>query len=172
MVQDLVDDRRTEPPYLLGDREMLEAWLEFHRTTLLLKCEGLGDAQRKARPVATSNLSLHGLVRHMAEVERGWFTKVLLSVPDAPPIFYDPDVEDSELVPLDDADWTADLAAWQAECETSRRNAAGKELRFTGEDRGDAVSLRWIYVHMIEEYARHNGHADLLRELLDGAVGW
>jgi len=172
MVGDLEDDRRTEPSYLLGDREMLEGWLEFHRVTLLLKCEGLGDAQRKARPVATSNLSLHGLVRHMAEVERGWFTEVLLSEPDAPLIFYDPAVEDSSFVPLDDADWAADLAVWQAECETSRRNAACKELSFAGEHRGKAVSLRWIYVHMIEEYARHNGHADLIRELLDGAVGW
>ena len=84
MVEDLVDERRTEPPFLLADREMLDAWLEFHRTTLLLKCEGLDDAQRKARPVATSNLSLHGLVRHMAEVERNWFSRVLLSVPQTP----------------------------------------------------------------------------------------
>ncbi len=172
MVEDLVDERRNEPPYLLADREMLEGWLEFHRTTLLLKCEGLDDAQRKARPVATSNLSLHGLVRHMAEVERNWFSRVLLSAPDTPPIWYDPAVEDSELVPLDDADWAADLAAWQAQCETSRRNAAGKDLSFTGERSGETVSLRWIYVHMVEEYARHNGHADLIRELVDGAVGW
>jgi uncharacterized damage-inducible protein DinB len=172
MVEDLVDERRTEPPYLLADREMLEGWLEFHRTTLLLKCEGLDDAQRKARPVATSNLSLHGLVRHMAEVERNWFSRVLLSAPETPPIWYDPAVEDSELVPLDDADWAADLAAWQAQCETSRRNAAGKDLSTTGERRGETVSLRWIYVHMVEEYARHNGHADLIRELVDGTVGW
>lgn len=70
---------------MLGEREMLEAWLEFHRTTLLLKCEGLGDEGRKRRPVSTSNLSLHGLVRHMAEVERNWFRRVLLREPDAPP---------------------------------------------------------------------------------------
>ena len=89
-----------------------------------------------------------------------------------PPIWYDPAVEDSELVPLDDADWAADLSAWQAECEQSRANAAGKDLSFTGIRRGVVVDLRWIYVHMIEEYARHNGHADLIRELLDGAVGW
>ena len=81
-------------------------------------------------------------------------------------------VEDSELVPLDDADWAADLAAWQAECETSRRNAAGQDLGAAGVGTAGAVSLRWIYVHMIEEYARHNGHADLIRELVDGAVGW
>src|ERR1700722_3919300 len=99
MVEDLVDERRTEPPFLLADREMLDAWLEFHRATLLLKCEGLDDAQRKARPVPTSNLSLHGLVRHMAEVERGWFRVTLLCEPDAPSIWFDPAVEDSELVP-------------------------------------------------------------------------
>ncbi len=172
MVEDLVDRRRTEPPYLLADRAMLEAWLEFHRTTLVLKCEGLDDASRKARPVPTSLLSLHGLIRHMAEVERNWFSRVLLAAPETPYIWFDPEVEDSELVPLDDADWEADLAAWHAECEQSRANALGKDLDYTGTRRGEAVSLRWIYVHMIEEYARHNGHADLIRELVDGAVGW
>jgi uncharacterized damage-inducible protein DinB len=172
MSRTLVDARRTVPAYDLADRQMLEAWLELHRVTLLLKCEGLDDAQRKARPVPTSNLSLHGLVRHMAEVERDWFTCVLLAAPDTPRIFADPAVEDSELVPLGDADWAADLAAWQAECGRSEANAAGKDLDYTGELSGEQVSLRWIYVHMIEEYARHNGHADLIRELLDGAVGW
>lgn len=172
MAKDLEDPRRSEPAYLLPDRAMLEAWLEFHRATLLLKCEGLDDEKRKARPVPTSKLSLHGLVRHMAEVERNWFTRGLLSHGDAPFIWFDRAVEDSELVPLDDADWCADLAAWQAECDMSRAAAAGKDLDFVGERDGKPVSLRWIYVHMIEEYARHNGHADLIRELLDGAVGW
>src|SRR6266702_8809984 len=85
MVEDLADPRRTEPPYVLPERRMLEAWLEFHRTTLLLKCEGLDDAARKSRPVPTSKLSLHGLVRHMPEVERTWFQRTLLGrtqVPD------------------------------------------------------------------------------------------
>jgi uncharacterized damage-inducible protein DinB len=172
VVDDLEDPRRTVPAYLLSDRAMLAAWLEFHRATLLLKCEGLDDEKRKAQPVPTSKLSLHGLVRHMAEVERNWFTRVLLSRPDTPPIWYDPAIEDSELVPLDDADWDADLAAWHAECGSSRTAAAGKDLAYEGVRRGEQVSLRWIYVHMIEEYARHNGHADLIRELLDGAVGW
>jgi uncharacterized damage-inducible protein DinB len=156
---------------LLGEREMLEAWLEFHRTTLLLKCEGLGDEGRKRRPVSTSNLSLHGLVRHMAEVERNWFRRVLLREPDAPFIWYDRAVEDSELVPLDAADWQADLAAWRSECDASRRAAAAHHLDDTGVRHGAPCSLRWIYVHMIEEYARHNGHADLIRELVDGSVG-
>lgn len=172
MVEDLTDPRRAEPAHVLPERAMLEAWLEFHRATLLLKCEGAGDSGRKARPVPTSNLSLHGLVRHMAEVERNWFTRVLLTEPATPPIWFDPATEDSELVPLDDADWQADLAAWQAECDHSRAAAAGRDLDDTGLRRGEPVCLRWIYVHMIEEYARHNGHADLIRELVDGAVGW
>jgi uncharacterized damage-inducible protein DinB len=172
MVEDLEDPRRQEPPYILSERDMLEGWLEFHRTTLLLKCEELDDAGRKSRPVPSSKLSLHGLVRHMAEVERNWFRRVLLRQPDLPSIWYDRAVEDSELVPLDDADWEADVAAWQAECDASRKAAADHELDDTGERRGEPCSLRWIYVHMIEEYARHNGHADLIRELVDGSVGW
>ena len=171
MVEDLIDPRRAEPPYVLAEREMYEGWLEFHRVTLLLKCEGLDDAGRKARPVPTSGLSLHGLVRHMAEVERNWFRRVLLREPDAPAIWYDPAVEDSELVPLDDADWATDVAVWQAECKNSRVSAAAHGLDDTGLRRGKPCSLRWIYAHMVEEYARHNGHADLIRELIDGSVG-
>ena len=172
MVEDIVDPRRTEPPYVLDERTMLEAWLEFHRTTLVLKCEGLDDGARKARPIPSSKLSLHGLVRHMAEVEQNWFHRVLLREPDTPWIWFDPAIDDSELVPLDDADWEFDLAAWFAQCEVSRAAAARHGLDDTGIRRGEPCSLRWIYVHMIEEYARHNGHADLLRELVDGTVGW
>ncbi|MBV9283700.1 MAG: DinB family protein [Acidimicrobiia bacterium] len=172
MVEDLVDPRRIEPPYVLSEREMLEAWLEYHRITLLLKCEGLDDAGRKARPIPTSKLSLHGLIRHCAEVERNWFRRTLLKEPKAPFIWLDVKVEDSELVPLDDADWDADLAAWHAECDASRAAAARFDLDHTGVRRGEDVSLRWIYNHMIEEYARHNGHADIIRELVDGQVGW
>ena len=172
MVEDLVDARRAEPPYVLTEREMLEAWLEFHRTTLLLKCEDLDDAARKARPIPTSKLSLHGLVRHCAEVERNWFRRALLAEPDAAWIWYDASVEDSELAPLDSADWEADLAAWTAECDASRAAAARFDLDYTGVRHGQPVSLRWIYNHMVEEYARHNGHADLIRELVDGQVGW
>jgi uncharacterized damage-inducible protein DinB len=173
-VKDLEDPRRTEPPKDgLGEREMLEAWLEFHRATLLLKCEGADDHARKARPVATSRLSLHGLVRHMAEVERSWFRRVLQREPGAPYLWYDPAIEDSEMAALDGAVWEADLAAWQAECQASREAAAARSLSDTGLTRtGEPCSLRWIYVHMIEEYARHDGHADLIRELTGGAVGW
>jgi uncharacterized damage-inducible protein DinB len=171
MVGDMLDPRRHEPPFVLGERDMLEAWLEFHRLTLLLKCEDLDDAARKARPIATSLLSLHGLVRHMAEVERNWFQRALLVNP-APDIFEAPGVEDADFALVDNADWSADLAAWQGECDASRRAAAAHELDDTGVRQGQPCTLRWIYVHMIEEYARHNGHADLIRELVDGEVGW
>ncbi len=172
-VQDLQDPRRVEPTYLLGERDMLEGWLEFHRTTLLLKCEGLDDAARKSRPVPTSLLSLHGLVRHMAEVERSWFRRTLLREPDLSYIYSGTqDWHDQDLVPLETADWGSDLAIWKAECEASRQAAASRTLDDTGIRRGEAFSLRWIYSHMVEEYARHNGHADLIRELIDGAVGW
>jgi uncharacterized damage-inducible protein DinB len=153
---------------VLPERPMLEAWLEHHRVTLLLKCEGLDDAGRKSRPVPTSLLSLHGIVRHMAEVERSWFQRVLAPAPDLPSIWPG---EDRDLFPLDDADWAADLATWQGECAVSRAAAAGRSLDDLGLRHGEPCSLRWIYVHMIEEYARHNGHADLIRELVDGSVG-
>ncbi len=173
MVQDLTDPRRTDPEvaYVSGERELLDTWLDFHRATLLLKCEGVSDAQRKTRPVPTSKLSLHGLVRHMAEVERGWFGRTLLSQPDMPRI-YGPRTQDLDLAPLDDARWDDDLAVWQREIESSRAAASVRRLDATGLREGKPCSLRWIYVHMIEEYARHNGHADLIREQLDGAVGW
>jgi uncharacterized damage-inducible protein DinB len=171
VVEELSDPSRKDPPFVADERTMLEAWLDYHRTTLVLKCEGLDDASRKSRPVATSKLSLHGLVRHMAEVEQTWFQRVLLGLTDTPYRWFDTAIEDSELVPLDDADWKADLRVWQSECEASREAAAGRTLDDLGVRHGQPCSLRWIYVHMIEEYARHNGHADLIRELIDGAVG-
>jgi hypothetical protein len=171
MIEDLDDPRREEPSFLLGERPMLEAWLEFHRTTLLLKCEGIGDVQRKSQPVATSMLSLQGLVRHMAEVERNWFCRVLCGR-NAVWLWGDPMIEDTEFAALDSADWDADLEVWLTECAASREAARTRHLDDVGNRDGKPCSLRWIYVHMIEEYARHNGHADLLRELVDGSVGY
>jgi uncharacterized damage-inducible protein DinB len=172
MVEDIEDPRRVDPSYLLDERSMLEAWLEYQRITLLIKCEGLDDEWRKQRPVPTSKLSLHGLIRHMAEVERNWFHRVLLREPRTQAIWYDPEIPDSEIYPLDDASWESDLSAWHAECEKSRESASHYQLDDTGLRHGDPCSLRWIYVHMIEEYARHNGHADLIREMIDGSVGY
>ena len=171
MVDDIQDPRRVEPAFLLSERPMLEGWLEFHRLTLLVKCEGLNAQQLKERPIATSLLSLHGLVRHMAEVERHWFRRVLRSDTDTPDIWITDDNEDADLAPLDTADFQTDVTVWQQECEVSRRAAADRSLDDTGVRSGNPCSLRWIYTHMIEEYARHNGHADIIRELVDGAVG-
>jgi hypothetical protein len=170
VIEDLVDPRRTEPPPVLAERPMLEAWLDFHRTTLELKCEGLDDEARKRRPIGSSLLSLHGLIRHMAEVERNWFRRTLAREPDAEWLWGAAD--DCDFAPLADADWVADLDVWRRECESSRTIASTMSLDDTGIRAGQPCSLRWVYVHMIEEYARHNGHADLVRELLDGKVGW
>lgn len=171
MVADLEDPRRPDVDYVLGERDMLEAWLGYHRVTLLLKCEGLDDARRKARPIASSELSLHGLVRHMAEVERGWFRRCLLRDANAPYIYCVDRNDDRDLSPLDEASWEHDLSTWETECEASTRAAGTRGLDDTGIRGSKEVSLRWIYCHMIEEYARHNGHADLIREMLDGAIG-
>jgi uncharacterized damage-inducible protein DinB len=163
---------RTDPPFVSPERPALRDWLEYHRATLELKCEGLDRASLIARPVPTSLLSLQGLVRHMAEVERYWFRRVLGSE-DAPPLYYDDDQHpDGDFELIDDADWAADLATWRAQCEHGRAvEATAPSLDTTGTRRGEPVDLRWIMLHMIEEYARHNGHADLIRELVDGTVG-
>jgi uncharacterized damage-inducible protein DinB len=171
MAEPASERARVRPTYALQERELLDGWLEFHRATLLVKCEGLEDAQRKARPIPTSELSLHGLVRHMAETERNWFGRILLRDPAIPRIWYDPAVKDSPLGAIDDASWDEDLAVWQRECQASSDAASRYDLDYTGEWRDKQISLKSIYLHMIQEYARHNGHADLIRELLDGTVG-
>ena len=174
MIDALDDPRRVDPPLVAGGREMLEAWLEFHRVTLLLKCEGLTDEERKRRPVGSSSLSLHGLVRHMTDVERSWFQWTLRGSRPAelPPRYWRSEDSELDFVPLDGAVWEDDRRAWESECGASREATGGLELEHVTRSAGrDARSLRWIYVHMIEEYARHNGHADLLREMIDGAVG-
>ena len=163
---------RTDPPYLSPERIALREWLDYHRATLELKCDGLDRAGLIARPVPSSLLSLQGLVRHMAEVERNWFRRVL-DGEDAAPLYYDDDQHpDGDFELVDDADWESDLAIWRAECERARVLEAGAaSLEVTGMRRGEMVDLRWIMIHMVEEYARHNGHADLIRELVDGTVG-
>lgn len=171
MAGELTDPRREEPAFILDERAMLEGWLEFHRVTLELKCEGLSQDQLRCQPIETSSLSLHGLVRHMAEVERHWFQRVLLVQPDLPEIWCTPHNPELDLVPLDNAEWATDLSVWHAERASSGETAARFLLDDTGMGNGNPCSMRWIYNHMIEEYARHNGHADLIREMIDGAVG-
>ena len=162
---------RTEPAYELGERDMLEAWLEYHRQTLAWKCEGLSDAQLRERSVPPSTMSLLGLVRHMADVELNWFRRVLSGDKQRPGLFWAPDNEDGEFNDVDSASVKEAFNAWEAECANARAVAAPMSLDDVGERRGEKVTLRWVYVHMIEEYARHNGHADFLRERIDGATG-
>ena len=172
---------RVDPPYRDGERAAVEAWLDFHRATLLHKCAGLTAEQLGRRSVPPSTLSLRGLVRHMTEVERAWFRRVL-DGQQAPPLYYGPDDDDGDFDavgrdtdhPDPDTAIARELAAFTAEVEVSRALAAEHESLDdvgAGLRRGQAVSLRWIYLHMIEEYARHNGHADLLRECIDGVTG-
>jgi uncharacterized damage-inducible protein DinB len=162
---------RTDPPYEADERRMLDSWLDYHRATLAMKCEGLSDEQLRLRSVEPSSLSLLGLVRHLAEVERNWFRRALAGE-DAPYLYASDDDPDGDFDNVDTADVAEAFATWRAECDHARRVAAATpDLEATGVRRGRPVSLRWILVHMIEEYARHNGHADLLRERIDGAVG-
>jgi uncharacterized damage-inducible protein DinB len=165
---------RSAPAQNADERSMLEGWLDHHRQTLAWKCEGLSDAQLRTTAVEPSGLSLMGLVRHMAEVERGWFRRVLVGE-EAGPVYFSEQDQDGDFHVTGQDTWAEAYATWQAEIEAARRNAAGLGLddlsqgssRFTDEP----FSLRWIYAHMIEEYARHNGHADLIRERVDGATG-
>lgn len=155
-----------------GERALLESWLEFHRETLAHKCAGLDDAQLREQAAPPSELSLLGLVRHMAEVERNWFQRVLGERMVEPVYGTEQDLHRAvHLRPEDSVE--EGFATWRREIERARAAARGVPLaaRCRRPSDGEEFSLRWIYVHMIEEYARHNGHADLLRERLDGATG-
>nr|WP_230210128.1 DinB family protein [Streptomyces kaniharaensis] len=164
---------RVDPPMAADETAMLTAWLDFHRSTLALKCEGLTDDQLRLRSVPPSSLSLLGLVRHMAEVERYWFRTVLLGEELTDGLYWTKQDPDGDFDNVDTADVAADFAAWHAEIAAARSASAGLSPDTVAERprRGQEVTLRWILVHMIEEYARHNGHADFLRELLDGTTG-
>ncbi len=156
------------------ERTTLAVFLRYQRDTFQLKCAGLDAAALAARSVEPSTLSLLGLVRHLADIERSWFREVMAGQ-DAPPRFssdsnpdgaFDSTVADPALV---EQAW----AAWREEVSFAERFVAdARDLEVAGHDRWrGATSLRWVLVHMVEEYARHNGHADLLRERIDGAVG-
>lgn len=167
----MTDTVRRRPVYLTDERELFEAWLDFQRATLLAKCEGLSAEQLKCRPVETSAISLHGLLRHMTDTELNWFCRILPDKQELPSIFADRAVKDTPFVPLDDADWESDVATWRAQVEASKASAAAVPLDQPGRFRGKTIVLRAIYHHMLQEYARHNGHADIIRELIDGSTG-
>jgi len=167
-----VTTERIGPPLRAGERETLRAFLDYHRATLAMKCDGLSDDDLRRQSMPPSTLSLLGLVRHMAEVERTWFRRVI-------------NAEDIPLRWSDDGDFQAAydasassrseaFEAWQAEVEHSRRiEREAESLDVIGYQAswGEDVSLRLVMLHLIHEYARHNGHADFLREGVDGTVG-
>jgi len=152
---------------------MLTAWLDFYRATVLMKCEGLDDEQLRTASAAPSPLTLLGLVQHLAEVERNWFRRVLAGETVAP-IYSgaaEPSGHDGGFEVSADSSFANALAVWQDEVARARANCATRELTDTAPFMGAEVTLRWIYIHMIAEYARHCGQADLIRERIDGATG-
>ena len=161
----------TEPE---GERATLLEYLRQYRLTMELKCADLDAAQLASRSVPPSTMSLLGLIRHLAEVERYWFRRVMAQS-DAPPLYWSEDVADAEWLGavadpavVDDA-WRA----WRGEVAFAEKFVADSpDLGVTGcEPDGGSPALRSVLVHMIEEYARHCGHADLLRERVDGRIG-
>ncbi|MGW2632528.1 DinB family protein [Streptomyces chattanoogensis] len=163
---------RREFPAGAGEREMLQGWLDWHRDTLLTKCTGLTPEQLVEASAAPSTLTLLGLVRHLALVERTWFRQRFAGE-EIGDLY---DLERNLDADFDDATAAGaetDFAVFRAEIEAADAAAEGRGLdeTFHHERSGKTLNLRWVYVHMIEEYARHNGHADLLRERIDGATG-
>ncbi|MER8000563.1 DinB family protein [Streptomyces sp. NPDC095613] len=168
----MVSDDRVGPPVMGGERDTLRAFLDYHRATLAMKCEGLTDEELRQRSMPPSTLSLLGLVRHMAEVERAWFRRAFEDN-DAPMVWSD--TIDFQAAYDASASTRAEaFAAWEAEVANSRRverEAASLDLAGYQPRWGKEVSLRMVMTHVLLEYGRHNGHADFLREGIDGTVG-
>ncbi|GII22091.1 DinB family protein [Planosporangium mesophilum] len=163
--------QRLDPPFTGDERSLLESWLDYHRTTVQVKCAGLAEADAWRTPLPSSPaMSPAGLVLHLYWVERNWFERILTGVDVPLPWLVERDAEfaRSGTESLDGV-----LKRYAEQCERSRELAAGRGLDDTGyhPKLGVDISLRWIYLHMIEETARHNGHFDAMRELIDGTVG-
>jgi uncharacterized damage-inducible protein DinB len=153
------------------ERTLADGWLDLHRETLLWKCSGLSAEQLRLRVIERSELSLLGLVRHMAEVERDWFRTRFAGA--TPGYLYCTDENLRAEFDVADADAESDLAVYASEIEAVRQTTLGRSLDeiFIDPNRKIEMSLRFVYSVMIQEYARHNGHADLLRESIDGRTG-
>jgi uncharacterized damage-inducible protein DinB len=153
-----------------SEREMLQDWLDWHRATLLRKCAGLEAAQLAQRPVPPSHLSLLGLVRHMSDTELGWVRQTFRGQP-APDHYYRPDAPTADFEEVDPARAEQDFEIYRAECRAVDAALADASLDDTFTFRDEPISVRWMWQHLVEEYARHNGHADLVREAIDGTAG-
>lgn len=164
---------RILPASTADERASLCGWLEFHRATFARKLEGLSAAQMATRSAPPSDLSLLGLLRHHAEGERWTFQHLFRGGDDVP--YFDTD-DFADFTGADEAMVAASMQQWLAACDESRRIEAAASLDDLSAEPGpwadEPVSLRWLLLHTIEEYARHNGHADLLRERIDGNTGW
>jgi uncharacterized damage-inducible protein DinB len=162
----------TDPDKIAAERTSLEQWLDHQRDVLLVKCAGLTAEQLKRRAVPPSNLSLLGLVRHLADVERGWLRQCA-AAQDLADLYYTEADPQADFDDVEEADAETELDTYRREVVAARAAVADMDLDtvvpypWGGPDR----DLRWIYVHLIEEYARHNGHADLIRECIDGVTG-
>ena len=156
---------------LIGpERPMLEDYLRWQRRTLLAICAGLSAEQLASRPLPSTNLSLLGLVRHMTKVERIWF-RIRAAAEQIEPVF-DPELgKDYDFEAIDPSDAPAAIEAYIAECRAAESAAAGLDFERPVPTRDGEWSLRGVHVHMIGEYARHNGHADMLRQAIDGVTG-
>lgn len=163
--------QRTSPLVAGLERAQLESWLDFYRATLVTKCAELTIDQLSVRHVASSDLTLLGILRHMTRVEQYWF-EVAFTGREVDPYYASDDDPDADLHDLGGASLDDVVANFHEACQHSRELALGHDLaQMTARPwREGHVNLRWIYVHMIEEYARHCGHADLLREMTDSEV--
>ncbi len=166
------DDDRPRIPRVAAEREALAAYLDYYRATVEMKCRGLTDEQARTRSVPPSNMSLHGLVRHLAGVERWWFQQNF-ERREVPFLFVTADNPNRDFDPPSDANFAADLEAWRVECAISRDIVTVHDLEETSRpmDWYEDVDLRWLMLRMITEYAQHCGHIDLLREGIDGRTG-
>ncbi|WP_417217947.1 DinB family protein [Arthrobacter sp.] len=164
---------RTMPPLNATERDTVDGWLDYYRSTLLLICQGVDAESLRSTPADPSALSLQGLVQHLAEVERNWFRCVLAGedLPSIHPGGRTPEGHDGGFEVDPGTSFAVVIEAWQDEVSAARANCAARGLPDTAPFMGTEVSLRWIYQHMIAEYARHCGHADILRERIDGVTG-
>ncbi|WP_432514000.1 DinB family protein [Kineococcus sp. SYSU DK001] len=162
--------QRHEAPHVGDERSTLEGFLEYHRTTFARKVEGLGTEQLRRRSVEPSSMSLLGLVRHLADVERVWWQAGVAGEDVRARYWSDAD-PDGEFDRVEEADPVHDLAELATQQDLARAVLAAHDLDDTFEHRQGTTSVRWVLAHLVEEYARHNGHADLLRERIDGATG-
>jgi uncharacterized damage-inducible protein DinB len=160
---------RREPPLAADEKAMLSSWLDFHRATVLIKTAELAEDELR-RPMVASGTSLLGIVKHLGHVERWWF-RMVFDGQDLPKAWSDEDPNGDWRI---DSDETAeDVVAFYLDEITAARaiiSAGDLDERSRRPDRSEHT-LRWILVHLIEETARHNGHADILREMIDGSTG-